>query len=121
VAKQKVKLTNNADEADISSLIGNDSIFAIPFFQRPYKWKPAKLAQLNSDVLALVDEESDIHFLGAIIIHGLASKPAEAQIFEVIDGQQRLTTLYLYMCAVVKTLLDEGESEEAAVAPLGVV
>lgn len=114
MVKLKVKLTNNADEADISSLIGNDSIFAIPFFQRPYKWMPNKLTQLNADILALVDEETDVHFLGAVIIHGLASKPAEAQVYEVIDGQQRLTTLYLYMCAVVRLLLEEDEPEEAA-------
>ncbi len=114
MAKAKVKLTNNADEADISSLMGNDSIFSIPFFQRPYKWKPARLSQLNVDLLSLVDEESDVHFLGAIIIHGLAGKPAEASVYEVIDGQQRLTTMYLYMCAVVRTLVENGEPEEAA-------
>lgn len=114
MAKTKVKLTNNADEADISSLMGNDSIFSIPFFQRPYKWKPARLTQLNSDLLSLVDEESDVHFLGAVIIHGLASKPAEATVYEVIDGQQRLTTLYLYMCAVVRCLIELGELDEAA-------
>ncbi|MGV8858039.1 DUF262 domain-containing protein [Rhodoglobus sp.] len=114
MAKAKVKLTNNADEADISSLMGNDSIFSIPFFQRPYKWKPARLSQLNVDLLSLVDEESDVHFLGAIIIHGLSGKPAEASVYEVIDGQQRLTTMYLYMCAVVRSLIDLGEHAEAA-------
>ena len=114
MVKAKIKLTNNADEADISSLMGNDSIFSIPFFQRPYKWKPAKLTQLNVDLLSLVDEESDVHFLGAVIIHGLASKPAEAQVYEVIDGQQRLTTMYLYMCAVVRCLIEQNEQEEAA-------
>ena len=114
MVKQKIKLTNNADEADIASLMGNDSIFSIPFFQRPYKWKPARLSQLNADLLNLVDEETDVHFLGAVIIHGLASKPADAQVYEVIDGQQRLTTMYLYMCAVVRTLIDADEPDEAA-------
>lgn len=114
MVKQKIKLTNNADEADIASLMGNDSIFSIPFFQRPYKWKPARLTQLNADLLNLVDEETDVHFLGAVIIHGLASKPADAQVYEVIDGQQRLTTMYLYMCATVRTLIDADEADEAA-------
>lgn len=114
VGKSKIKLTNNADETDVSALMGNDNIFAIPFFQRPYKWKPDRIKQLNSDILSLVDEENDVHFLGAIIIHGIPSKPSEAQVYEVIDGQQRLTTLYLYMCAAIKTLIDEEESSEAA-------
>ena len=114
MAKQKIKLTNNADEADISSLMGNDSIFSIPFFQLPYKWKPARLNQLNVDPLSLVDEETDVHFLGAVIIHGLPSKPADPQVYEVIDGQQRLTTMYLYMWAVVRCLIDADEADEAA-------
>lgn len=32
-------LTNNTDEADIAALISGDSVFSIPYFQRPYKWK----------------------------------------------------------------------------------
>lgn len=110
---KRVKLTNNADEADIGALMGSDAVFSIPFFQRPYKWKPSRLTQLNADILSLVDEKADVHFLGAVIIHGLPSKPADPQVYEVIDGQQRLTTLYLYVCAIVKTLLDVDEFDEA--------
>ncbi|MCO4253826.1 DUF262 domain-containing protein [Pseudarthrobacter cellobiosi] len=109
-----MKLTKRSDEVDISSLFGNDSIFSIPFFQRPYKWSPARTSQLNLDILDLVDGKNDVHFLGAIIIHGLPNDPAEPQAYEVIDGQQRLTTLYLYMAAAIRTLIDAGQTEEAS-------
>ncbi|MFZ5841452.1 MAG: GmrSD restriction endonuclease domain-containing protein [Pseudomonadota bacterium] len=69
------RLTNNSDETDIASLISGDTIFCIPYFQRPYKWSPERLKQLNQDILSLVDEESDFHFLGAVIVHGRRTNP----------------------------------------------
>ncbi|MGB1698146.1 MAG: DUF262 domain-containing protein, partial [Thermoplasmatota archaeon] len=107
------RLTNNSDETDISSLLSGDVIFSIPFFQRAYKWKPARLKQLNEDILTLVDEASEFHFLGAVIMHGRSSNPSDPKVFDVIDGQQRVTTLYLYLAATVKTLADLGEVDEA--------
>ena len=97
------RLTNNSDETDISALISGDNIFAIPYFQRPYKWKLNKLRQLNKDILHVVDAE-DYHFLGAVIVHGRRSNPSDPDVFDVIDGQQRLTTLIIYLCAVVRIL-----------------
>jgi hypothetical protein len=98
------RLTNNSD----------DTVFAIPYFQRAYKWKPERLKQLNKDLLDLVDELSDFHFLGAIIIHGRRSNPSEPNVYEVIDGQQRITTIFLYLCAIVRVLIKKGEYAEAS-------
>src|ERR1700733_9105222 len=107
------KLTNSSDEKSLGSILSGDSVFTIPYFQRPYKWKPERLQQLERDILQLVDGLSDNHSLGAIIIHGRASNPADPKVYEVIDGQQRITTIYLYLCAVVKTLCTIGEYDEA--------
>lgn len=111
---QRNRLTNNSDETDIASLISGDQIFSIPYFQRPYKWKPERLKRLNADILDLVDEASDFHFLGAMILHGRRSNPSDPFFFDVIDGQQRLTTLFLYLCATVKTLAGYKEYDEAS-------
>lgn len=108
------RLTNNSDETDIAALISGDTIFSIPYFQRPYKWKSQKLKQLNSDLLNLVDESTDFHFLGAVIVHGRRSNPSDPDVFDVIDGQQRITTIFLYLCAIVRTLCLLNEHEEAA-------
>lgn len=107
------KLTNNSEESDVSGLLSGDSIFAIPYFQRPYKWKKARLDQFEADLLALVDDESLTHFLGAVIIHGRRSSPSDPTLYEVIDGQQRITTIYLYLSAGLKTLADHGMIDEA--------
>ncbi len=111
---KRQRLTNNSDETDITSLLSGDTVFSIPYFQRAYKWKPERLDQLNLDLLSLVDETSDFHFLGAIIIHGRRSNPSEPDVYEVIDGQQRITTIFLYLCAIVRALCKNNEHFEAA-------
>lgn len=107
------RLTNNSDETDISTLISGDTIFSIPYFQRAYKWKPERLRQLENDILAIVDT-GELHFLGAVIIHGRHRNPSDPGVFEVIDGQQRITTLFLYIAATVRTLADLDEFSKAA-------
>lgn len=111
---RRSKLTNNSEEADISGLLSGDSIFSIPYFQRPYKWKAARLKQFEEDILSLVDDEGLNHFFGAIIIHGRRSSPADPTTYEVIDGQQRITTIYLYLAAAIKILTEEGLVEDAS-------
>jgi uncharacterized protein with ParB-like and HNH nuclease domain len=69
-------------------MLSGDSVFTIPYFQRPYKWNPKRLQQLEQDVLQLVDGSSDNHFLGAIIIHGRPSNPSDPDVYEVIRQSQ---------------------------------
>jgi uncharacterized protein with ParB-like and HNH nuclease domain len=108
------RLTNNSDETDIASFLSGDSVFAIPFFQRSYCWKPQRLTQLNQDILTIVDQSSElVHFLGAVIIYGRSSNPSDPKVYEVIDGQQRITTLFLYLAAAIKTLAEYEQFQEA--------
>ncbi len=72
---------------------------SIPFFQRGYVWKESNWRELLD---SLTDNES-IPFLGSVIIKMTDSQnPTEAQ---VIDGQQRLTTLTLLSKAIYDTLI----------------
>ncbi len=57
------KLTHSTDEVRFSSLLQGEKIYSIPYFQRPYKWQSGKLRQLEADVLNLVDEQAEVHFL----------------------------------------------------------
>jgi hypothetical protein len=61
-----------------------------------------------------VDGSSDFHFLGAIIIHGRRTNPSEPNVYEVIDGQQRITTIFLYLCAIIRNLCKQEDYAEAA-------
>jgi hypothetical protein len=108
------KLTTNAGETDLESLLSNDAVFVIPYFQRPYRWKPEKVQRLQGDLLNLIDGSSDVHFLGAVIIHGRRGNPSDPRFYEVIDGQQRITTVFLFICAIIKVMCRHGLHEAAA-------
>lgn len=97
------KLTNSTDETSISGLYSNDLVFGIPYFQRAYKWSDKNVLRFETDVENLLDYEDTSHFLGAIIVFGKQTSPSESSYYEVIDGQQRLTTCYLSLIALAKT------------------
>lgn len=62
----------------------------IPHYQRPYSWEPATALQLLNDIKDSCDDPTrryTSYVLGAVILH------AREDIFDVVDGQQRLLTL----------------------------
>jgi len=107
------RLTNSSDETELALLLSGDLVFSIPYFQRAYKWKPDKLRQLEEDLLGIIDAEGT-HFLGAIIVYARRSNPADPNIYEIVDGQQRTTTVFIYLCAIIKTLCDAELFDEAS-------
>lgn len=108
------RLTNSSDENEIANVISGDNVFTVPYFQRAYKWKSDRLKRLEKDILDVVDSGGEeTHFLGAIIVHGRRSNPSDPDMFDVIDGQQRITTIFIYLCAIVKILCEQDEIDEA--------
>ena len=77
----------------------------MPLYQRTYSWKQPQLERLWQDVLTLTEDRAacpDLtHFIGSLV---LAPSPANGAAgvmeFLVVDGQQRLTTLSLLLCAI---------------------
>jgi uncharacterized protein with ParB-like and HNH nuclease domain len=108
------RLTNNTHETSFGDILKERSYFRVPPFQRAYKWKKVRLEQLIADINQVKEEEEDAHFIGAFIIDTLPTDPNDARIYEVIDGQQRLTTFYLLIAATVRTLLHQQRVEEAS-------
>ena len=88
------KLTNSTDETSVSDLFSNDLVFSIPYFQRAYKWNEKNIKRFEEDLSNLIDYDDDdmSHFLGAIIVFGKPTNPSDPRFYEVIDGQQRITT-----------------------------
>jgi len=109
-----VRLTNNTHETSFGEILKGRSYFRIPPFQRAYKWKQQRIDQLIADINLIKDEEEDAHFIGAFIIDSLPSDPNAPANYEVIDGQQRLTTFYLLIAGAVRSLLKQGEIELAS-------
>lgn len=84
--------------------------FIIPEYQRPYKWDKDKCTTLWSDLLEFfeVKKENEEYYLGTIVTFKSENNKNEIQ---VIDGQQRLTSLLLLLRAFYKKLEQMTESQ----------
>lgn len=89
-----------AEEKSINTLFSGDkNQYIIPPYQRPYSWDEEQCEELLNDLFkAFDDEETHSYFLGNIVI---ASSLEDKKRLEVIDGQQRLTTLTLLLKALL--------------------
>lgn len=87
--------------------------FVIPAYQRNYTWTASReVKQLLDDIKAVLRGERNKHFIG-IIIYLERSLDFSRRERSVIDGQQRLTTLFLSLYAVKELMLERGMKEEA--------
>ncbi len=93
----------------VSSLFGNEIQYIIPLFQRHYVWdKENQWQPLWEDIKEKVsrrisedtDKRSTQHFTGAIVIQQMGTHVNEVNKYEIIDGQQRLTTFQIILCAL---------------------
>lgn len=88
--------------------------FVIPIYQRTYSWKMEECRQLWNDILRVAQNEAiPTHFLGSIVyvskgVYQVASVPE----LLVIDGQQRLTTLFLLLAALGEAFKVRGNDLE---------
>ena len=90
-----------AHEQPIQKVFSDDYVFRIPDYQRPYSWTPEQARELIEDLLSFVQANSGpvaempTYFLGSVVL--IKSDTPEA---DVVDGQQRLTTLTLLLSAI---------------------
>lgn len=90
------------EKTEFSKLLGNYTNFTIPNFQRPYTWKAKQLADLWDSLI----NNPNYYYIGTIFgIPG--SRKAESNL-EIIDGQQRITTLSIILVAL-RDFVDKNE------------
>lgn len=81
-------------------LIGNGLTYRIPRFQRDYSWTEVEWEDLWADILNTIQEGGEpAHYMGYLVLQS-----QDERSFDVIDGQQRLTTLALIVLAALKNL-----------------
>jgi uncharacterized protein with ParB-like and HNH nuclease domain len=83
--------------------IFNNVEYVVPIYQRNYAWEKDQIEQLIQDILD-VPNEVNSYYLGCLIVNKL-----DGTRYEVIDGQQRLTTLYLTMFCLSRDFSHLGE------------
>ncbi len=80
----------SSNDRTLRQILGG-SFFEVPRYQRPYSWSPENVDELWEDV---VQEADGDYFIGSMVVHATPGGLA------VIDGQQRLTTVVMVLCAI---------------------
>lgn len=97
--------TSGVKNRTFKELLKGTVRFEIPFFQRGYAWQKKQWDQLFLDLQEQIISELDTgssvdqleHFFGPIVVLEKTGGAAELKEFLVVDGQQRITTIYLLL------------------------
>jgi hypothetical protein len=95
-------------EYPLAKIFSSDFDYEIPSYQRPYAWTTEQAGELFDDLLTFSrTEQDDSYFLGSIVLIKQEGKPRA----EVIDGQQRLTSLTILFSAITSSLTGEERAD----------
>ena len=103
-----------ATETQLVKFLQGTKQFVIPIYQRTYSWTEKQCEQLWNDIIQVSkNTEATGHFIGSIVyiekgIYQVSSVPE----LQIIDGQQRLTTLSLLLAAFGKALDENNDGED---------
>lgn len=132
-------IDNNIKNRTFLELFDNKISFQIPFFQRAYSWQREQWKQLLEDIEEqiigevseqiyhdVIHNKFDIHnqkdylfehehYFGAIVVLEKINNDPDLKCFDVIDGQQRITTVYLLLAIIadiIENRLDKSNEEK---------
>lgn len=104
-----------AGEVDFQDLLNGKIQYRVPLFQRTYSWKEENWQRLWDDILEVYAlDQPRTHFLGAIVTLPIPDSPEHASKHMLIDGQQRLTTLFILLAIIRETALKDGANPQLA-------
>lgn len=98
-----------AKETKLQELIEGTKQYIVPLFQREYTWNIKEWKILWDDLIELcLEENPKNHFIGSIVSMPTVSVPEGVAKYMLIDGQQRLTTIFVFLAL----LRDKSETYE---------
>lgn len=92
----------NTTNSTFRQLLGNGIRYRVPPFQRDYSWTDDEWDDLWQDIIAMFEEDGEpAHYMGYLVLQSSDSKR-----FDIIDGQQRITTISVMILAGLAYLQD---------------
>ena len=92
-----------ADSLKINKVFssGGDVHYVLPHFQREYAWEKENWQMLIKDIFSTYDvydpDSPPEHFMGALVVINDGTRNGTVPVFRLVDGQQRLTTISLFL------------------------
>lgn len=98
---------------ELKNLLIGDRIFKIPEYQRYYAWEKQQLEDLWSDIIHLKSGRK--HYFGTLLLRKTGDKRKLAaknfDIYEIIDGQQRMVTVIILLKQIISQLKESNDDE----------
>lgn len=102
-------MINSVEDPTVANILSTDMLknYDIPRYQREYTWNQRDWANLYDDIT----QNDAGYFLGSfIVVNGTVNSKMDTIHYEVIDGQQRLTTLSLFLAALYARIMEHKDS-----------
>ena len=104
-----------AGEVLFQQLLDGKIQYRVPLFQRTYSWQEEHWQRLWDDILEIYAlEHPRSHFLGAIVTLPVMDAPEHCAKFVLIDGQQRLTTLFILLSVMRNVAKSQSATQRLA-------
>ena len=94
-------ITNfNTSNQTFRKLMGNGLVYRVPMFQRDYSWTEQEWDDLWQDIVAMLEPGGELgHYMGYLVLQS-----SDERNYDIIDGQQRMTTLSVLVLAILSNL-----------------
>ena len=90
----------NTENRTYRQMLGNGLTYRVPPFQRDYSWGEEEWEDLWTDIQGTIPKDGEpAHYMGYLVL-----QTSDSRTFEVIDGQQRLTTISLIVLAAMRVM-----------------
>ncbi|WQZ08095.1 DUF262 domain-containing protein [Helicobacter pylori] len=101
----------DSNDSHLRDILKDELYYQIPIYQRPYQWTEENCEKLLDDLFFNYedDRESD-YFCGSLVLI-LISEDSKVKTYDIVDGQQRLST-FILLAKVLSTLYSERLTEE---------
>jgi len=94
---------------NLSDLLSGEKRFEVPLYQRDYSWKEEHWEDLWNDILEVTSGDDSKHYMGSLVL-----QQHEDRKYKIIDGQQRITTLSIFVISILSILKDFIETDNDA-------
>ena len=100
-----------AKEKKLVEILEGTKQFVVPLFQRSYSWTKKEWDILWNDITDLYEMDTPrVHFFGSVVNMPATSVPEGVAKFLLIDGQQRLTTVYILLSILKDCAVKQGKT-----------
>lgn len=104
----------DTENRSIHDIFSRSATYIVPRYQRSYVWKEINWKELLTDIEFTIKNNTHMtwsHFLGTIVLNNIKTKQSTDEKYEIIDGQQRLMTIYILLICICKLFNELSDAD----------